>query len=307
MKIAHLSDLHVLSLDGVSPWRFANKRLSGYANLRLKRGHAHRAEHIVAIAREIAKSDADHVVVTGDLTNLALESEFEAVRNLIERELHLGPRDVTIVPGNHDLYTRGAMLKRRFLAYFGDYVRSDIPVPAATDTMGAFPFVRLRGPCAIIGLSSAVPRPPFVAAGEIGQTQAKALVDLLRSEQVAHLTPVLLVHHPLHNPASPLKARLEGLRDAERLVDAIAHLERGLVLHGHLHRGQHKRHETRSGHVDVVGATSASLEHELDHKMAGFNMYEVDDGGAIRSIGSKRLEPKSGQFQPVPLADHVWA
>ena len=33
MRIAHFSDLHLLSLAGVSPHRFLNKRLTGYANL----------------------------------------------------------------------------------------------------------------------------------------------------------------------------------------------------------------------------------------------------------------------------------
>src|SRR4051812_44185726 len=109
MRIAHFSDLHVLSLEGVKPYRFLNKRLTGYANMRFKRSHVHRVSYVKAIAREIAKSKIDHVVITGDLTNLALEAEFEAVRALLERELGFDAKHVTIVPGNHDLYTRGAL------------------------------------------------------------------------------------------------------------------------------------------------------------------------------------------------------
>ena len=44
MRIAHFSDLHLLDLEGVSPTRFLNKRLTGLLNIRLKRGHVHRAE-----------------------------------------------------------------------------------------------------------------------------------------------------------------------------------------------------------------------------------------------------------------------
>ncbi|HEX7601758.1 MAG TPA: metallophosphoesterase, partial [Polyangiaceae bacterium] len=73
MHIAHFSDLHVLSLEGVGAMRFMNKRLSGLANLRFKRQHAHRTSYVRAVAKEIARVRADHVVVTGDLTNLALE------------------------------------------------------------------------------------------------------------------------------------------------------------------------------------------------------------------------------------------
>src|SRR5580700_1395118 len=100
MRIAHFSDLHILSLEGVSPHRFLNKRMTGYANLRLKRGHIHHPRFVRAIAREIRKSGAEHVVITGDLTNLALDEEFAAVHELLEEELGLHPRDVSIIPGN---------------------------------------------------------------------------------------------------------------------------------------------------------------------------------------------------------------
>ena len=113
MRVAHFSDLHVLALDGVSRSRFFNKRFTGLVNLRLKREHKHRPAHVRAVAREIARAKVDHVVITGDLTNLALEQEFEAVSRLIADDLGLDAEHVTIVPGNHDLYTRGAMRTQR--------------------------------------------------------------------------------------------------------------------------------------------------------------------------------------------------
>ena len=61
MRIAHFSDLHLLSLEGVGPLRFLNKRLTGYANLRLKRGSIHRSEYVRTIAREIARQAVDHL------------------------------------------------------------------------------------------------------------------------------------------------------------------------------------------------------------------------------------------------------
>src|ERR1700733_15956621 len=127
MRIAHFSDLHLLSLAGVGPHRFLNKRLTGWANLRLKRGSIHRSAYVRAIAREIARLEIEHVVVTGDLTNLALESEYELARELLERDLGMDPARVTLAPGNHDLYTRGSLSSRRFERYFAAYLRSDLP------------------------------------------------------------------------------------------------------------------------------------------------------------------------------------
>ena len=297
MRIAHFSDLHLLSLEGVGAHRFLNKRLSGYANLRFKRNHVHRAAYVTAIAKEIQRCKVDHVCITGDLTNLALEQEFELARRVIEDELGLDPKDVTVVPGNHDLYTRGALRSGRFTTYFAKYMVSDLPELAVDIGVGRFPVVKLRGPAAIIGLSSAVPRLPLVAAGELGHAQLEALARVLDHPEVARRTPVVALHHPAHNPASWLKTMLEGLHDADELWQRLEHLRRGMILHGHLHRRIQRKHATPSGSLHHVGATSASLFHLDDTKMAGFNVYEIDDAGDVASVACEVFDPETQVFR----------
>lgn len=303
MRIAHLSDLHVLALHGVQTHRFLNKRFTGWVNLRLKRAHRHLPGHVRAIAREIAAADVDHVVVTGDLTNLALEPEFEAVKHILEDHLGLTPDEISVVPGNHDLYTRGSMRDRRFTSYFAEYVQSDLPELAAEIPLGRFPFVKLRGPVAIIGLSSAVPRPPLVASGEIGSAQLAALRRVLAHDEVKRRTAIVLLHHPIHNPPSRMKTLIEGLWDAEELADALSAVRRGLVLHGHLHVRRQRALALPSSEIISCGATSASLEHENQDKMAGFNLYEIDDDGAITTIEAHVLDSRCHAFhvEQVPL------
>src|SRR3954453_12941932 len=211
MRIAHFSDLHVLALDGVPTHRFLNKRFTGWVNLRVKRPPQHRPGHESAVAREITRANVDHVVITGDLTNLALEQEFVAVRDLLELELGLRPDQISAVPGNTALYTRGGMRDQRFTKYFHDYVASDLPDLCAEIPLGRFPFVKLRGPVAIIGLSSAVPRPPLMASGQLGTLQLDALAAILAHPEVERRTPVVLIHHPIHNPPSKAKTFVEGL------------------------------------------------------------------------------------------------
>ena len=284
MRVAHFSDLHVLDLNGVSTSRFLNKRFTGWVNLRLKRQHKHRPAYVRAIAREITRAKVDHVVITGDLTNLALEQEFEATRRLLEEELGLAPEQVTVVPGNHDLYTRGALRDRRFSTYFEHFLESDLPDLAEDIGLGRFPVVKLRGPLAIIGLSSAVPRPPLMASGQLGKKQIEALARILAHEEVRRRTPVVALHHPIHNPPSWLKTVVEGLWDARGLTDALASVERGMLLHGHLHFRVQRDLPTRRGSILAVGATSASLDHLEEHKMAGFNLYEFDGAGALAKV-----------------------
>lgn len=173
---------------------------------------------------------------------------------------------------------------------------SDLPI-----SEGPFPYVRLRGPVALIGLSTAVPRPPLVAAGEFGHRQLEALARVLQHPEVRSRTPVLLQHHPWHNPSERMRRLLEGLYDAEAEAALLQHVERGLLLHGHLHRRVHRTLRTNAGYIDAVGATSASLLHERTDRMAGFNVYEIDDHGAIRDISSHRFDPERGAFENVSI------
>ncbi len=295
MKIAHFSDLHLLSLDGVPASRFFNKRFTGWVNLRLKRGSIHRSAYVRAIAREISTLGVDHVVITGDLTNLALESEFELARDVIERDLGLDASRVTIVPGNHDVYTRGSAVSRRFERYFAPWMESDL-AGLGVDVAGArFPIVKLRGPVAIVALSSAVPRLPLVAAGEIGSAQMGALGRILEHSEVKGRTVVLALHHPPAHSWSRAKLYLEALRDAPSLLALLGSLKRGLVLHGHLHRRIERVLTTKGGQLQQVGATSASL-HRIDRdRMAGFNLYDVQETELAR-VEARVYAPETGTF-----------
>ena len=300
MRIAHLSDLHLLSLEGAVPFRLFNKRLTGYLNLRFHRKSVHKPFAVRAAARAIKALEIDHVVITGDVSNLALENEFALVRAFLAEDLGLAAERVSMVPGNHDVYTHGAHRSRRFARAFAPHLRSDLP--ELTPPGEVYPYVHLRGPAAIIGLSTALPRPPLVASGALGAVQLAALERILAHPEVRDRTVVILQHHPVHNPPSTAKRMFEGLDDADDEARVLGKLKRGLLLHGHLHRRVHRRVATDRGQVDAVGATSASLLHASDERMAGFNVYEIDDGGASRPIEWHRMRGESGEFDQVNVA-----
>ena len=124
LRIAHVSDPDVLSPAGVE-WRklLFNKRITGYANLVLRRGRVHRREFLLEVL--VAAACADHVVVTGDITNLALESEYEEARRLLD---DVAPSvEVTVVPGNHDIYLPSVNRQRRFPHHFDAFLHGDLP------------------------------------------------------------------------------------------------------------------------------------------------------------------------------------
>jgi 3',5'-cyclic AMP phosphodiesterase CpdA len=166
------------------------------------------------------------------------------------------------------------------------------------------PIVKLRGPVAIVALSSAVPQPPLVAAGELGKAQLAALAEVLRHPEVTKRALVIAVHHPAVHGWSRVKAHLEGLRDAPELLALLSSVPRGLLLHGHLHRRQQRTIVTREGNVQQIGATSASLHHESPDRMAGFNLYELDEHGLTRAEAIV-FDPAKTTFHTTTIPEYV--
>lgn len=301
LRIAHVSDLHVLSARGTE-WRriLFNKRITGYANLIRQRGRVYRREYLAAVLAAAAER-ADHLVVTGDITNLALERELEEARSLLDGVARAV--EVTVVPGNHDLYLPAIHDGRRFPHHFHPFLRGDLPELARDLPAGPFPCVKLRGPAAIIGLSTAVPRPPFVASGRVGGEQLEALEAVLAHPEVARRTPVVLVHHPPVDGRPRVLQLRDGLVDAERLRAVLSRLGRGLVLFGHLHVRVRWHLPTAAGALHVIGASGAALDHPHPRVRAGFNAYALRDDGTLAAAEAHVVAPDGRSIERVPLPE----
>lgn len=301
-RITHVSDLHVLAPFGVEMRRvFFNKRMTGYANLVMKRGRVYRRDYLQSVLAAAALR-SDHLVVTGDITNLSLEGEYEEACRLLDDVSR--STEVTVVPGNHDIYLPGVHRERRFPHHFGGFFESDLPSLALDLPAGRFPSVKLRGPAAIIGITSAVPRPPFVSAGYIGRDQLAALERVLEDPEVSRRTAVVLVHHSPFDSRFRLEQLRGGLVDAAALRRILQPLSRGLVLYGHLHVRRHTRLKTAAGAIDAACATSAAVDHPSSRVRAGFNSYELDDDGRITSMKTSTIDPSTRIFHDTDLMDH---
>ncbi len=302
MLLAHLSDPHVLDLRGVPTHRMLfNKRVTGWVNLKLHRGHKHRPAVFRALLDDVRAQSPDHVAITGDVTNLSLEPEFEAFRAMLDG-LAMSPSDVSVVPGNHDVYTEGARRAGRFASYLGAYGTSDLDV--GTDHAGGrFPFVRLRGAVALVGLCSAVPRAPLVASGHLGDAQRAALRGVLAHPEVASRVPVVLAHHPVRDPHGALASYLRGLDDRDAFAEDLAQGRDVLALHGHWHRRGHERIASAGAVIHRLGATSASLVHDDADRMAGYNLYEIDADRGLVSARARVWNPSTERFDDAALPD----
>ena len=126
----------------------------------------------------------------------------------------------------------------------------------------AFPFVRMLGPVALIGVNSAVPTPPLVAWAALGAAQLERLAAVLERLAGAGVFRLVLIHHP---PLPGQAKRYRGLEDAAAL-EARAGAARRRAGHPRPQPSQHAglvRHERRrpgAGGRRAVGVARAAAQ-----------------------------------------------
>jgi 3',5'-cyclic AMP phosphodiesterase CpdA len=290
--LAHLSDPHLPPLPAANFGDLLGKRALGYLNWTRNRYKYQRRDVVDKLVSDLRAQSPDHIAVTGDLVNLALEAEFAPARAWLES---IGDsNEVTVVPGNHDAYVRAT--RHRFAEACGPYLASD----ATPDHGEIFPLLRRRGPLALIGVSSAVPTPPLMATGWLGRAQLEALERILAGLAAEQAFRVLLIHHPLRSDA-----RAKRLTDSADLLALLKQYGVELVLHGHDHIHSTMWFEGPAHKIPAVGVPSASALAHGRYPAAAYNLFLIaraseawrcqqtvrglDDAWRVREIRQTRL------------------
>jgi 3',5'-cyclic AMP phosphodiesterase CpdA len=246
----------------------ASKRITGYVNWRRKRRKAMFGEVLETLTDDIIDRKPDHLAVTGDLVNLATDNEVDAASAWLDAIAEALP--VSLVPGNHDAYVPGAYDK--VATAWRDYMVSDDPRLIRPDN-GLFPYLRVRGSVALIGISTATATPPFVASGYFGIPQARRTIELLQRAKKDGLFRIVMIHHPPVRRAAIWHKRMIGIgRFARVLRDAGAEL----VIHGHTHLNTIHWLPSPHGLVPVVGVASASQGPHGEKPTATYNLFSID-------------------------------
>lgn len=276
MLLAHCSDLHLLSLEGTRLLDFASKRWIGRMNLITSRSRHHHTEAFEDMVADLNALGVDHVLCTGDVTNLAFEQEFRFAREHFGR-LALGPTDVTVLPGNHDAYVDEG--RTHFAAIFADYAASDDGWAWDDGDPSPWPLVRVRGALALVGLSTSFETPWFTAYGRVGEGQLARLDRALRDPRLAGKVRVVAVHHP---PAGRrAQSRIRGLKDRDAFAQVIARAGAELVVHGHEHEDVRERLPAPAGEIDVLGVQSGTYDAGKPHRTARYRVFEIADGQLV--------------------------
>jgi 3',5'-cyclic AMP phosphodiesterase CpdA len=267
-KLAHISDVHLGPLPRLTIGELLSKRITGFINW-----HRNRRKHMFTnaldmILEDIDRQAPDHLAITGDLVNLGTGFEVRAVARWLDTVGN--PKDVSVVPGNHDAYVRGSIKKA--IAAWKPYLTGDDGAISGVEPDQPFPYIRRRGPIALIGCSTSIATPPFSATGYFGPGQARETARLLKQAGDEGLFRVVMIHHPPIRGAAASHKRMFGIR---RFKAAVSVGGAELVLHGHTHLDTINWIKTSKGDIPVVGIASASQGPGGKKPPAAYNLFEI--------------------------------
>ncbi|WP_318653879.1 metallophosphoesterase family protein [Anaeromyxobacter oryzae] len=270
VRLGHISDLHVSDRS-----RYPR---NGFTARECEKHSARLAKGLLDALREVG---VDHLVVTGDVTFSGESREFERVADLLRPFAEAGK--LTVVPGNHDVWTEDAVETARFLRALGPDGRG------MKKAAPSYPHVVPLGADAVlVALDSArYGDDPWTTPGRLGSEQLKAARELAREHAKQGRAVLLAFHHhvvlPPERVDSDAHVARMPLADADQVVRLVAEQPIAAVLHGHRHTAFRVDLPGAEGPTPVLCAGSASRVADEPVRRARAYVYEIDRSG-VRSV-----------------------
>ncbi len=273
-RVLHISDLHIPSpVDKVPLLDWIGKRYIGWLNYRFRREAFF--EETEAKLRKLAelmdRYPVDALVISGDYTTTGTVQELEYARSKVQPLIEKCKVFVT-VPGNHDIYLRNNVREKRFERFFGEFLTSDCP-DLSVD--GPWPLVRLCGDdVAFVCLNSAKPNPiPWKSSGEVNGKQLQQVPVILKDPRLQGRFIFIVTHHGVFRANGEVDFPHHGLANSQGLLESVKSVERGAILHGHIHTCFfHGKKANKHPHIFCAGSTTYS-------KREGLWLLDVDNEG----------------------------
>jgi len=205
------------------------------------------------------KLKPDVILITGDLTDEGLSSQFRRASLEIKRLTDVCP-NVIILPGNHDYRHTGYLLFKKFFP--SSFYSSSHP-------SNVYSFNRTL----IITLATARPDRD---EGEVGYRQNLWLEKTLGDKKYRKNTKILAMHHHLIGVPDTGTDKIV-IVDAGDILRTCLQYKVDLVLCGHKHRPWLWNLET----LDIAYAGTASSTRFRGFTKNTYNIIEIDNDGKV--------------------------
>ncbi|MFN3874094.1 MAG: metallophosphoesterase family protein [Ignavibacterium sp.] len=293
MKIAHISDLHLNTL-------FNDSNL-----LRVKK-----------LIKYISNQSVDHLIITGDLTDNADESDLLILKRMLSKFGFSSHLNLTVIPGNHDIFGGPQKAIDIFsfperckevdydakVHLFKEIFKETFVNTEVADEDSQFPFIKELDSVVIVGINSIAEysryKNPFASIGEIKLKNFNKIDELLKKYSDKDVFKIIAVHHHF-NKIKNTKRSIAGLwqniekqtmklKKKKRLISLFQKHNIDLVLHGHIHYNEFYERKGISflnAGASTVGYTGKSLRVNiinLNQNSMHCELHKLTESGEIK-------------------------
>ena len=292
MRIAHISDLHICT-------KFKRQNIL----------------NTIKLIRHALDNGAEHLVITGDISDNANDADFAIFRDILKQFNLLRPDKATIIVGNHDIFggpqTAEDVFKfpqkcantdyHRKLYRFIEHFRELFENTYRPTEEVFFPFVKVLDKILLIGLNTidhySKLKNPFASNGHVSKNQRKLVNQLLLRPEFKDKTKVVLAHHHFYkknvsssSSEKTLWDKFEHftmkLRGKKKLLKLFIENDVKLVLHGHSHE---MMDYTRKGITFLNAGASVDSAVEFNSKTFLIDIFPNMLQANLSSIGIQKI------------------
>jgi len=297
MKLVHISDLHI--------------------NTSIPNNNIDKTDFLLS---EIAKTNPDHLVVTGDLTDNADPGDLRIARNLLAKHGFSGSEKLTVIAGNHDIFGGVQSIEdivlfpercrsvdynskiREFHSVFSSTLDNSVYVSANC----FYPFAKIIKEVLFIALNSvdiySKLRNPFASNGFVTPEQMDEIRYIISTFKKDVRSIAVLIHHHFYKLDSESESlthslwqRIEGqtlkLRKRKRLLKFLGELGVQAIFHGHVHE---QRDYSMKG-LRIVNSGGSVYGMKKQNVFYNLAMFEKNNIGV--EIRKYKFKPETEPFK----------
>jgi Icc protein len=255
-------------------------------------------EKVFKFINEIKESNADLLVVAGDIVESGLEDDYYKAAEIFE----MLSIEKVFIPGNRDFYNGGNVC---FSACFYDLESAlDLPEDPMTQRRNGDRPLIIDKEYILVGICT--PRRDL-STGVIGHGQKRLTENIFKEYGINKYKILVMHHHLLPIPIGGLEENI--INDVGDIIRMISDSSIDLVLTGHQHHpwaseyssGVHNKHYTT-----ILTCGSPTMDDPRGFRFNSYNVIDVDENSKkLNNAYVKVLTGSWSKEQMIPMNEFV--